>query len=79
MLDTPLQQCLDSIERRFTRERYEKEDTLSKTWEQYQRLMLLLRGEGEEIHSIDASGSPKLVHQRVWSMVAPILGLETDQ
>lgn len=72
VLDTPLDQCLRNIERRFVRQRYETSNTLAKTWEQFRRLITILLSEGEEIKIINGEGTPQQVHRRVLDIVAPV-------
>jgi dTMP kinase len=76
VLNTPLAQCLASIEARFARQRYENASTLRETWEQFQILMKVLISEGEQIVAVDGSGSLQEVWERVWAVVAPILDKE---
>lgn len=74
VLDTPLDQCLHSIEQRFARQRYEDPETLEKTWEQFQRLIKILLSEGERIEVIDGSGTLQEVHRRILPVLAPMFG-----
>lgn len=76
VLDTPLDQCLRNIGKRFEPQRYERRETLAKTWGQFQRLIITLKDEGEEIQVIGGSGAPRQVHRRVLPLVAPIFNKE---
>lgn len=78
VLDTPLEQCLVSIQKRLVRERYEEEAILRRTWEEYQRMISILRSEHEEIHLVDGTGTAQVVHQRVLPLVAHYLEAEQD-
>jgi len=76
VLDTPLEQCLASLDKRLVRQRYEQEPTLRKTWEELQRMIRVLSSKGEQIQVISGVGSPTEVQQRVLEHVAPLFEQE---
>ena len=76
VLNTPLEQCLASLDKRPTRQRYEEEATLRKTWEEFQRMIRVLLSRGEKLHVVSGMGSPKEVQQRVLKHVGPLFEQE---
>lgn len=78
VLDTPLEKCLASIDRRFEKARYENEKTLSKTWDEFTILIRRLRSEGEQIQVVDGSGTGMDVHQRVLLLVSALFQGEDE-
>ena len=73
-----LEQCLTSIAKRLVRQRYEKESTLRRTWEEFRRMIRVLTSRGERIVLVSGAGSPLDVHQRVLELVAPFFEQESD-
>lgn len=78
VLDTPLEQCLKYIERRFERERYEQEETLRNTWGQFKRVIQVFGKEGQNIEVVDGAGEFKQVHRRILPLIEPILNWENQ-
>jgi dTMP kinase len=78
VLDTPLEQCLDSLDKRLVRQRYEKEATLRETWEEFHRMIRVLSSRGEEIKVISGAGSPIDVQRRFLANVAPLFNQELN-
>ncbi len=76
VLDTPLEQCLTNINKRFSISRYEKEKTLQKTWDEFRRLIAALRHDGEKIHLVDGRDGGQPVHARILPLVQELLFLE---
>ena len=75
-LDTPLEQCWQNIESRFTQERYERKlEKLGEIVWVFRKLIRTLLNEGEQIATVDGRGSGQQVHQRVLPLVAPLFGL----
>ena len=77
VLDTPLEQCMGNIDKRFAKARYENRKTLANTWDEFQRLIRVLQRDGEHISVVDGSGDGLQVHNQVLSLVAPLLTEET--
>ncbi|MBN1922917.1 MAG: dTMP kinase [Anaerolineae bacterium] len=76
VLDTPLEQCLASLDKRPSRERYEQEPILRRTWEEFQRMIPVLVSEGEQIVTISGAGSAMAVQQRLLEHVVPLFEQE---
>ena len=73
VLNTPLEQCLNSISGRFSQDRYEKPEILKQNWSQFQRLIKSFQSKGERIIVVDGSGTLEKVHERIVPIVAPML------
>jgi dTMP kinase len=77
VLDTPLERCLASLDKRLVLQRYEKESILRTTQDKFHHLIEIFSKKGESIQVISGAGSPMEVHRRVVSQVAPFFEQET--